>query len=78
MMIIGTKSGKTFSVEDECYQSVDDMSGDITHTFLTKDRIITIRDWDIEYWDEERTDDHIAHLDGMDDGCTPLDRIDVV
>ena len=68
MMIIGTKTGKEFTVEDEGYELSNPVTGDTTHVFLTKDRIITIRDEDIEYWNEVRTDDYIDHLELLECG----------
>lgn len=81
MMVIGTKSGKEFMVDDKNYTLTNDVTGEATHIFTTSNRIITIHHTDIEFWDETKTLERIKKLDVMATKgrpmVQPLSEVDV-
>ena len=65
MMVIGTLSGKEFVVEDKNFVLTNNATGDVKHVFLAKDRLITIKAEDIEYWNETLTPERLERLETM-------------
>jgi hypothetical protein len=82
MMIVGLKSGKEFVVNNGHYTMSNDATGEKTHIFNTETRIITVRDGDIEFWDEARTPERMDMLKAVANRERPIDppgnTVDVV
>lgn len=73
MMVVGTYSGKEFVVEDKGYTLVDTSTGEKKQVFVTKDRIITVREDAIEYWNEVKSDEYLERITGLV-GYKPVDH----